>query len=834
MRPLPTLEELRRAAVEIAATNQGIDADEHFAAVLARFDADEGAELEGVLDTVIDEMTMDEQGEIAWLAGDRTVAVAALTEGIVHTHVLTEAEKHIGALTVAVDLAGFARRSDLSLPDGTEVGDFSAEPGHVAWSGPDGWLDRYGVGAVLAVRIVDEVVHLDVLDRVPPVDPELVARIRDAYDREVEEPWLPVRAEEIVFNLLLDDPATFAEPTAPLMDLVAAAGLELRGSDMAHDESVWAAAADAATQGRILAAFEDTEDAFEVIRAIEVMVDPDASPEELRRALRDVATPETMELVAAELAPDIWAASDEQKRAATEGAARLVRVARSPAEKAMAHFIACVVAEGCGDPVTANGEIVAAAASGALVGPEMGRAGWYASDRGDAAGAIRCWDTLVDPPGPYDTVKRFVAGPGTTKYARNEPCWCGSGRKYKQCHNQPPEAAVPLPDRVGWLCGKARLWLEYARDRFADQVVAAALARAVDDDDRVPEAFADPLTIDAVLTEGGAFAHFLEERGPLLPADEQLLAASWLAVDRSVHEVVATTPGRAMRIRDLRTGDELEVRERSLSAQVGPGDLLCARIVPDGETNQIIGGLFPVRPGTEAALLDLLDEGDPLELCGWAAAVHAPPRFATREGEPMVTCVVRLRVADPVAARRVLDHEYEADASEPDAWQELHPLSDEERILRASLTLDGDDLEVMTNSNERADRVLATLRERLAGITVLSDDRQPVRPGDAPSIPMPRRFGGRHLRDGGEGGASDSIDLAIIEEITDRIHEQWLSEPVPALDGLTPYEAAADPTRHEQIRRLLATFPRPTDLPQGALTLDPDRLLDALGLADGS
>jgi hypothetical protein len=46
-------------------------------------------------------------------------------------------------------------------------------------------------------------------------------------------------------------------------------------------------------------------------------------------------------------------------------------------------------------------------------------------------------------------------------------------------------------------------------------------------------------------------------------------------------------------------------------------------------------------------------------------------------------------------------------------------------------------------------------------------------------------------------------------------------------------EAAADPTRVEQLQRLLATFSDPTDLPPGTVTMRPDRLRELLGLPIG-
>jgi hypothetical protein len=52
---------------------------------------------------------------------------------------------------------------------------------------------------------------------------------------------------------------------------------------------------------------------------------------------------------------------------------------------------------------------------------------------------------------------------------------------------------------------------------------------------------------------------------------------------------------------------------------------------------------------------------------------------------------------------------------------------------------------------------------------------------------------------------------------------------VPALGGLTPRQAAADPTRRELLERLLASFDAMTT-PAGAFTMRPDRLRALLGL----
>jgi len=112
-----------------------------------------------------------------------------------------------------------------------------------------------------------------------------------------------------------------------------------------------------------------------------------------------------------------------------------------------------------------------------------------------------------------------------------------------------------------------------------------AAVRAVDpyDDDSLDDALADPIVIDVVLHENGWFDRFLADRGPLLPDDEALLARAWTLVQRSAYEVVESRPGTGITMRDLRTGDVLEVRERSFSREARRGALVCARAVPDGQ-----------------------------------------------------------------------------------------------------------------------------------------------------------------------------------------------------------------------------------------------------------
>ena len=72
---------------------------------------------------------------------------------------------------------------------------------------------------------------------------------------------------------------------------------------------------------------------------------------------------------------------------------------------------------------------------------------------------------------------------------------------------------------------------------------------------------------------------------------------------------------------------------------------------------------------------------------------------------------------------------------------------------------------------------------------------------------------------------NEEIQAALADHIA-QYETNWADSPIPALRGLTPRQAAADPTRREDLERLLAEFPS-TGSP---LKMDAQRLRQLLGL----
>lgn len=446
-----------------------------------------------------------------------------------------------------------------------------------------------------------------------------------------------------------------------------------------------------------------------------------------------------------------------------------------------------------------------------------------ASDRGDVERGLGLLRRAgVGPNYPLVALLEAHRAEPRRDVGRNEPCWCGSGRKYKKCHLGREQLA--LDERVNWLYEKAVQHTEAAgwRDLLAE-VSYERYRHTHDLSEAVDAGMTDPLVMDVVLFEGGAFAEFLQVRGSLLPDDERLLAEQWLLVDRSVFEVEAVNPGASVTVRDVRNGDVHEVRERTASRQLKAGQLICTRVVPAGNGMQFFGGVEPLALHERDPLIELLDsEPDPVELVDALSRRFAPATLTNTEGEPTVICEATVRFGDPEKIEASLDQTYDrVDGGEPTRWHE-HVKTHGMPHIRATLVRDGDTLRVETNSEERMDRVLATLVRVDPTMRVVDDSRTPIhnaREAAELAAQLPVAEG---PLDPGDPEVAAMLDAFIRE-----YEANWLDEPIPALDGHTPRQAADDPTRRGDLIKLLDSFPADEGTPG---RMSAERLRSALGL----
>jgi len=760
-----------------------------------------------------------------------------------------------------------------------EAGAYLLPPGHLRAVG-------FAPGDLIGVRVTAHGFGLEVIDeRVGAVEPPsgLGARL-DAILAARPDPDVPDQLDVAIWTACADDPELFRAPLPPLGRMLDAFGIPYDDDEIAptgFDFQAWRVEdliesiqsrhdLDDEEALAVLAMVSMYEQVAELVDAVAAADDEPAADEpgfgdaelpgsvgtEMPAGLADAADAGLdvvdsdqggQRLVASALKLLVDPGVAEAVLAETigidrEGAPALGVFAQTLEELAPAQARPAVrwlrgkAHERLGDPLQAEEAFQAAHALAPTWPPALFDLARYAGDRGDAAGGLALLrqaragndDSLVQMLQHFQPKPRPGLG-------RNHACWCGSGRKYKLCHLN--RERLPLAERAAWLYRKAGLHLVDGPWRVAILEVAAQRARHSTSPAALLEACQDGLVTDAVLFEGGAFEEFLAERGVLLPDDERLLAEQWLLAERSVYEVEDVRAGQGLTVRDLRTGDRQDVQERTASRDLKIGMLICARIVPAGDSMQIFGGVEVIGLHERDELIDLLDRHpDPPELVAFLSRRFAPPQLQNTEGDPIVMCHATLRVPDPRALSLSLDDTYDREEAVDDTdaahapagptaqWFEHVETHGMQRI-RATLHLSGDELRIDTNSEARLDRVIGTIRSLQPSATVLDESREPVSDLDAAAgsaWPGSPPVGAGNLLD------PTDPDLApFVEQLALQYERSWLDEPIPALAGHTPRQAAADPTRRPDLIRLLDTFPQP----QGAGLMSPDRLRGALGLA---
>lgn len=820
------------------------------------------------LDTVSDLLESDEVGLVMPLGDGRHALLPALLRGRTFTRRVTREEVEHGFLDVSPDLEPLSVLTEdetyQRFVDGTELvevlagfdEDILAERRIPADSFEDAaWLLDPGVLSALEVEAGDLVavtVRTEGFEVTKATSPTHAADPQPILDALTQlGGGDPEQIDGTVWLACANDPDMFSSASEPLADILGNAGLVTAGDLIAppgfdfarwrtnrrlhHIADLHQLDEDDALAVLVLSAlYERVADLLELARetpdgdesiaelltAAATSSDTDADSRGLlgadRRLVRDLTERLEDPAVAAALLV-------ETIDAGREGAAALGLFAETLEEQVSRsvrpalRWLRGKAYERLGDVATAESAydaVLGMDPDSPLALFELAR---IASDRGDAERGLSLLrragapaeDDLVVLLTHFRPVQRADIG-------RNEPCWCGSGRKYKVCHRN--NETLPLADRAAWLYQKAGTYLADGPWRGEVIDVAAIRARHWDQPGATYLATQDPLVCDAVLFEGGAFEAFLTERGGLLPDDERLLADQWLLADRSVHEIETVTPGSGFTARDLRSGEHVEVQERTASRTLRPGMLICARLVPAGGTIQCFGGLEPVALHERDRLLELLDsEPDPDSLVAMLSARFAPPVLQNTEGEPLVLCSATLAGGDLRSLAAALDRTYDREKDQL-RWVEHVTTHGMERI-RATITIEGATIQVETNSEPRMDRVLSTLLALEPDLHVRAQTRAPAEdlqeamsraPGGAPASTI---------------DPSDPAIADALEQLT-RTHEQaWLDEPIPALSGLTPREAAADPTRRPDLVRLLDSYG-----PAAPGTMDPDRLRAQLGL----
>ncbi len=404
---------------------------------------------------------------------------------------------------------------------------------------------------------------------------------------------------------------------------------------------------------------------------------------------------------------------------------------------------------------------------------------------------------------------------------RNEPCPCGSGRKYKRCHYAADKAASagmtadkvsPFHEQDNRLVSELAIW---AANRFGAEFVDVVWR--LEADPEMTTQFGAPFLAYASSIGGRRILDwYLEERGWALTRGErewlEWQQRSWL----SIWEVIEVHPSRGLQLRDVLTGEMRSVHEVTGSRSVRPHHMLLARVV-DTDSVSVICGLHarPLRPLQASPVVDrirrqLRRKGtvtpDRMReprivwamLEAWSdevSARQAPPRLMNTDGEDVLLTEDRW-IFHPAKREEVLQLIATIENIEPEddgafailrEGNRMH--ADWDNTVVAHIQVKESTLLASTNSVSRADVVRARI-ESACGSLVNAGARSHTDPAATSHQPGERRI-------------PTPDEQAVVRELKERHYEQWLNDAIPALGGMTPHEAARTKKGREQLTLIL-------------------------------
>lgn len=424
---------------------------------------------------------------------------------------------------------------------------------------------------------------------------------------------------------------------------------------------------------------------------------------------------------------------------------------------------------------------------------------------------------------------------------RQDPCPCGSGRKYKDCCAQGEEARL------------AAIASAKIRESAIAKLLAFAFQPAFDNDHSVAEtvfwgnlignATADELqwlmdSEDSTIKynawflfdwdadgEGTVADFFLEDETVRLSPAEREFLQRLTAAHLALYEVEAVHRGRGLRVRSLWTGERMYVIERTASAQIVTWDLLGARVAPDGLGGKVFeGGLYLYPAEAKDQIVTQfrrlhrrhrrqfpMDSAAPFfrrhgmvfhHLWLSLVAFPQPPQVTTTDGDPFIFCRAVFDTQDAEKVRTAIRSQPNVRIVDEGHLQWTQPAEDGEIVL-GTWIVEAQRVAFETTSQERAARGRAWLealvgdaiRYRATALETIEQAMEDLRTQRPMKV---LQF-------------EPEVADAAVQDLYDRHYHDWLDRPVPALGNRTPRSAAGTKLWRPRVAELLKRIENATE-----------------------
>ncbi len=427
-------------------------------------------------------------------------------------------------------------------------------------------------------------------------------------------------------------------------------------------------------------------------------------------------------------------------------------------------------------------------------------------------------EDLVPPPEPA----RRGPAPG-----RNDPCWCGSGKKFKKCHldsgETPAGGASAMGGEFVGLRNRLGVFLTATISRHDKELATEEFlcGDALETEQTAP--LIDWMMHDWVPPRLGRtiMQEYLRRHGAGIAPREREMVESWSRSYVGLYEVREVRVGSGVELKDLIAGETFFVHDVSMSKALVRWDGLLARVVP-GERGHEFSGVGVSVPRRQLEPLHAWMEEDRLRSgLPWPDYLSSHlPRIRRLPQDIAAEWIESLRVSHgdgeeiffSKAVYRVVDHETlttnlrsRSDLNEDDeetryTWLR-GPASEEGRTVLGTMRVEGAELVFESNSKQRHERGKRMLAE-LAGPALrhLRDEFTTQREMKRRTLDEPR------AAEPVSNEIPPEVRHKLVTEYMERHNAKWPDMALPALGGKTPRQAVKSAAGRMEVSALLRDF----------------------------
>ncbi|MCG2721528.1 MAG: SEC-C domain-containing protein [Thermodesulfovibrionales bacterium] len=417
------------------------------------------------------------------------------------------------------------------------------------------------------------------------------------------------------------------------------------------------------------------------------------------------------------------------------------------------------------------------------------------------------------------------------KPGRNDPCPCGSGKKYKKCCLSSSYVQTGREESV-----RARLvqdLLRFFKKNFEDRL-DDALFEFWDDFD--PEKYLHEETLrlaDINFWEWIVYDYIIEEdpdrtlidlymeSNHKLTSDEHRMLTMMKNSVISLYEVQEVFPDKGLLLKDLLLGGEYDVNEKAATKSLRKWDIFAARLLHIDGAYIMSGSVYPYHlklkerimtdinaeyedfklQYPDASMDDFLKNNSEIFNFYWYDIIRNPPHFnlATTSGEPFLFSKAVFEIKDEQAVMNGLK-KIKGFVQDEDGfvWFDKRDKEGSATIL-GNIGRKDDKLIFECNSRKRLEKGKKLILRYASGALIHKID----------SFQDPMQAL-KSYEEKPEKKTENEIPMEIQQQVyTQFMHkhcEKWIKEKIPALGGRTPLQAVKTEEGRRKLIELLKSF----------------------------